>query len=89
MTAASSGKIAGSSSSEAEAGNGKNQLSNAAGSTKTAAVVNKVGHPNKSKVMHDLFGIEKDSNSNKKATSSSSDLMASRYIFAGLFLDLL
>lgn len=69
MTAASSGKIAGSSSSEAEAGNGKNQLSNAAGSTKTAAVVNKVGHPNKSKVMHDLFGIEKD--------SSSTDLMAS------------
>ena len=39
-----------------------------------------VGHPNKSKVMHDLFGIEKTEegdNSSTIATSSSTDLMAS------------
>ena len=47
--------------------------STAGGGNNSSSSAN-VGHPNKSKVMHDLFGIE---TTDGKSTSSSSDLMAS------------
>ena len=45
----------------------------ASGTGQSANINNNAGHSNKSKVMHDLFGIEE----NQNKASNSTDLMAS------------
>ena len=59
------------------AGGGSTSNTSTTGITGTTTGNNSanVGHPNKSKVMHDLFGIE--TTDSPKTTSSSSNLVAS------------
>ena len=58
-------------------GGGSTSNTSTTGITGTTTANNSanVGHPNKSKVMHDLFGIE--TTDSPKTTSSSSNLLAS------------
>ena len=71
------------------AGGGSTSNTSTTGITGTTTGNNSanVGHPNKSKVMHDLFGIE--TTDSPKTTSSSSNLVASTsrydYYFCKIF----
>ena len=56
-------------------GGGSTSNTSTTGITGTTNNIANVGHPNKSKVMHDLFGIE--TTDSPKTTSSSSNLVAS------------